>query len=119
MNATLDLRTRRPQLEPDLLRLHSLVQLCNAPTPNVLQGMLNARIEVLQKRLDGALVLDVPRNALRDFDGTRFGKVTRGGGILRRRAFHLDRVLVAQFAVGLGRRWSITLFHRFLWSVVE
>ena len=47
MYAALDLRARRAQLKPDGTLYDAVPQLRNVPHANILQRMLQARIEVL------------------------------------------------------------------------
>lgn len=68
MHATLQLRTWTPLLEPDGPTLHALPQLVEAPHPNILERMLQARVQIRQELLHRALILHVSAHTLSHLD---------------------------------------------------
>lgn len=60
MYATFDLSTGSPQLETYFTIFDALPEFSDGLDADILEGMLEAGMEVSEERLDGAFILDIP-----------------------------------------------------------
>ena len=82
MYASLNLCACRPEFESYPTPFNAILQLCDAFDPDILEGVLHPSMQVRQEGLDTALVLDVARYTLCDFDSRGLGEVPSRCGIL-------------------------------------